>query len=69
MVRPVLNAMEDLQAYIYKSVNSTGLFKKTLVATRIIKLKMLMLVLTVYYKIAFKNKHYEFENICGCKRF
>ena len=39
---PVANAIKLLQACIYKSVN-TGLFLTSLVATKIVKLMLLML--------------------------
>ena len=44
------NAVKLLQACIYKFVN-TGLLLTSLVATSIVKFKMLIFVFTLYYKV------------------
>ena len=49
-IQAAANAVKLLQACTYKSVN-TGLFLTSLVATIIVKLNMLILVFTLYYKV------------------
>ena len=62
-MRPVANAMNVLQAYVYKSVN-TGLFIKSLVATSFVKFIVLLLnsIRALPKKSKNKQKHFEFDN-------
>ena len=49
-LQPVANAINVLQACIYKSVN-IGLFLKSLVATNLVKFNKRMLVFTLKYEV------------------
>ena len=64
----VANAINVLQACIYKSVK-TGLFLKSLIAPRVAKFNMLMLVFTFKIPSSLAEKHdtFELDKTCGHK--
>ena len=64
---PVANAINVLQALIYKSVK-TGLLLRSLIASRAVKFNILMPVFTFkYHSLAEKHDNFELDTTCGHK--
>ena len=63
--QPVANAINILQACIYKSVK-TGLFLKAIIASHVVKFNMLMLVSNLKIPSSLAEKHDPLEKDKTC---